>query len=146
MFDNKLKKCGKQLKKLYDEKKACSKAFDDEMEKAGCSGCRYFIRETVKVFADRFNHCQDCANTEHLVKKADALDKKIAEIDSFIENAYAKEVFEFYSAKKPLLIRNSTGATETWEEAFGLEFDNVSNSLRHSLVGLVEENLRYSFK
>ena len=142
MFDNKLKKCGKQLKKLYDEKKTYSKLFDAEMENAACSGCKYFNRDTVKVFADRFSCCQDCAH----IKKADDLDKKIAEIDSFIEDVYAKEVFEYYLPKKPLLIRNGTGATETWEEAFGLDFDSVSKSLRHSLVGLVEENLRYKLK
>ena len=67
-------------------------------------------------------------------------------IDSFIENEYAKAVYKEYSKKKPQLIRISTGETVEWNQAFGDDFESINKSLRHSLVGLVEEHARYRFK
>jgi len=45
-----------------------------------------------------------------------------------------------------MLIRVRTGEEVSWDEAFGNDFCKVSKSLRHSLVGLVEEPGRYVLK
>lgn len=71
---------------------------------------------------------------------------KTQEIDEFIENVYARDVFEKFSKRKPTLVRNKTGEVVTWEMAFGTNFDEISRSLRHSLVGLIEGDGRYRFK
>ena len=73
-------------------------------------------------------------------------DRKIEEIDYFIENVYARDIFEKYGQKKPLLICNTTDEIISWEGAFGKEFDKLSIGLRHSLVGLIEGGGKYRFK
>ncbi len=73
-------------------------------------------------------------------------DKLVNEIDNFIEGEYSEAVYNFYKEKKPMLIRNSTGEEYTWDQAFPESFEDVSNSLRHSLVGLVEGGGRYCLK
>lgn len=70
----------------------------------------------------------------------------IAKINAFIEEDFAKLVFEHYSRKKPMLYENFTGEKVTWEQAFGKDFGQVSKSLRHSLVGLLTGDGRYSLK
>ena len=74
------------------------------------------------------------------------MDQIIKQIDSLIEGDYAKAVFEYYQKKSPSLIRIRTGETVSWKDAFGDSFDEVSKSLRHSLVGLVEGGGRYKMK
>lgn len=69
-----------------------------------------------------------------------------SEIDAFIENDYALTVFRYYEKRLPVLIRVRTGEEEDWNKAFGSDFDKVSKSLRHSLVGLVEGGGRYKLK
>ena len=78
--------------------------------------------------------------------KRKAADEKIREIDEFVENIYARDVFDEYSKKKPNLVRNKTGEVVSWDIAFGTDFNEVSSSLRHSLVGLIEGSGRYRFK
>ena len=82
---------------------------------------------------------------EELDKRAEA-DRKIQEIDYFVENIYARDIFNKYGQKKPLLICNATDEITTWEAAFGNDFDNLSIGLRHSLVGLFEGGGKYRFK
>ena len=72
-----------------------------------------------------------------------AADKLANEIDNFIEGEYSEAVFNYYKEKKPTLIRSSTDEKYTWDQAFPESFEDVSKSLRHSLVGLVEGGGRY---
>lgn len=72
--------------------------------------------------------------------------KLVDAIDTFIEGEYSEAVFNYYKGKKPKLIRNATGEEYTWDSAFPETFDEVSKSLRHSLVGLVEGGGRYRLK
>ncbi len=83
------------------------------------------------------------ADKEKIQDFKEQLDDLSKEIDSFIEKEYALAVFEKYSKKKPQLIIVSSGETISWDEAFGSSFDEISKSLRHSLVGLVESPGRY---
>ena len=78
-------------------------------------------------------------------KRSEA-DKKIEEIDIFVENVYAKDIFEKYQKKRPKLIRRKDNQTVSWDEAFGDDFNKVSKSLRHSLVGLIEGGGKYKLK
>lgn len=78
--------------------------------------------------------------------KRKEVDKKIREIDEFVENIYARDVFDKYNKKKPDLVRNKTGEVVPWDTAFGTDFSEVPSSLRHSLVGLIEGSGRYRFK
>ena len=73
-------------------------------------------------------------------------DKLVGEIDNFNEGEYSEAVFNYYKEKKPTLIRNSTDEEYTWDQAFSESFEDVSKSLRHSLVGLVEGGGRYRLK
>lgn len=77
---------------------------------------------------------------------AHELDKISVDIDDFIENEYAQAVFEYYNKKKPTLVRIRTDEKYAWEEAFGSEFDRIEKTLKHSLVGLVENTGRYRIK
>ncbi len=79
-------------------------------------------------------------------KPSNRLTSVLAQIDQFIEGPYAEAVFSFYKEKKPTLIRIRTGEEYSWNDAFGDSFDNVSRSLKHSLVGLVEGGGRYKIK
>ncbi len=69
-----------------------------------------------------------------------------AEIEGLIEGPYAEAVFAYYGEKKPILIRSLTGEEVSWEDAFGSSFNDVSKSLKHSLVGLIEGGGRYKFR
>ena len=45
-----------------------------------------------------------------------------------------------------MLLRVNTGEEIDWDEAFGQDFEKISKSLRHSLVGLVEKPGQYTLK
>ena len=118
MFGNsKLKKLSKELKKLYSQKHDLTRKYEDALS-----------------YGEK---------AEQISMDLEELTNRIA---LFIENEYALAVFEKYSKTRPELIRVKTGETVTWEEGFGTDFDKISKSLRHSLVGLVEEPGRYKLK
>ncbi|MCR5092974.1 MAG: hypothetical protein K6B72_03275 [Lachnospiraceae bacterium] len=80
---------------------------------------------------------------ERIAAERNALSDKI---NALIETEYAKAVFDEYKEKKPNLVRIRTGEIVDWNTAFGDDFESISKSLRHSLVGLVEEPGRYRLK
>lgn len=89
-------------------------------------------------------------NSERFLLEEDArraeADSKIKEIDHFVENIYAKDVFDKYGKKRPKLISNKTEDVVSWEDAFGSVFEEIPKGVRHSLVGLVEGGGLYRFK
>lgn len=82
-------------------------------------------------------------DTEENRKKVEQI---ILDIDTFIENDFAKVVFEHYKQKNPMLYERYSGKKVTWVQAFGEDFEKVSKSVRHSLVGLVTGEGKYSLK
>lgn len=146
MFDLSLKKCSKKLMQLYDSKKKIKKKFETLLSKSGCEECSNYNSGSVDQFTERFSNCSNCKKFKQMQEVSLELDSIIEEIDGYIENEYALEVYEHFAKKQPDLIRISSGKTESWLEAFGDDFNKISKGLRHSLVGLVEENLRYKFK
>ncbi|MCR5459251.1 MAG: hypothetical protein K6F51_05085 [Acetatifactor sp.] len=99
----------------------------------------------IKYYAERYANCEDTHEKERVLSVCEKLDSVIEEFDMFIENEYAPKVFDYYSVKKPKVTRISTDEVYGWEEAFGKSFEDLDKSLRHSLVGLVEEPGRYGF-
>lgn len=115
-----VKKCKKELKELYGQKKKLDSKYEHFKEINMESEQVKILEEQLKVVS--------------------------AEICDLIENDYAEAVFNEYCTKRPDLIRVRTGETISWNEAFGSDFSKVTKSLRHSLVGLVEEPGRYRIK
>lgn len=86
------------------------------------------------------------AKTNYKILPGSEAEQAVLEIDRYIEEEYSAAVFSYYQPKAPDLITIQNGEVITWEKAFGHDFRNVSKSLRHSLVGLVEGEGRYKFK
>ncbi len=115
MFGNlKIKRMSQKLKELYSQEHELSQRYEEALS-AGEDAEN--INNSLKVLAGT--------------------------IADFIENEYAFAVYERYCKSKPNLIRVKTGEVVSWDEGFGSDFDKISKSLRHSLVGLVEEPGRY---
>lgn len=146
MYKLLLKKNSKKLAQLYVAKEEIENKYEILLRKAGCVSCGSYNSGTVDRFAERFSVCSNCKNLEKIREVSSKLDLIIEEIDDYIENEYALKVYECFVKKEPDLIRVRTGETITWKEAFGDDFYAISKGLRHSLVGLVEENLRYKLK
>ena len=83
---------------------------------------------------------------ESKIEPGSKAEKLAEEIDQFIESDYSEAVFDYYRIKKPQLIRISTGEEYSWDQAFGTSYADISPSLKHSLVGLVEGGGRYKLK
>ena len=73
-------------------------------------------------------------------------DKVVEELNKLEEGEYSKAIFDVLNEEKPDLIRNRTGEVISWDDAWGGTYDNISKSLRHSLVALLEGGGRYRFK
>ena len=147
MFEKmKISKYKKQLAKLKADKKAINDELYSLEEKAGCANCKMYNRGKVSSLADRYKSCSNCKGSTKCKKVASELEKIKFDIDNYIENEYAKMVFELYSAKKIKLYEKYDKKYLTWEEAFGNDFDKVSKTLRHSLVGLIEGEGRFEIK
>ena len=80
------------------------------------------------------------------IKQDSKIYKKSQEIDEFVENVYARDIFNKFNKKNPKLICNQSGDVVDWNSAFGTDFNNVSKGLRHSLVGLIEGGGKYRFR
>jgi hypothetical protein len=116
-----IKECSNRLKKFYDEEKRLNNELDSAEE--------------------------NNSDLSYIEKLTNDVEKLIKTKDEFIENIYALAVFEKYSKIKPLLVRIRTQEEVSWEKAFGNTFDSIPKGLRHSLVGLVEDDHgRYIFK
>jgi len=106
----------------------------------------FWVKDQIKKNHKRYQKMNSERFTlQEKAAKDEVVDKKIEEIENFITNVYAKSIFDKYSKKKPKLICKKTDEVIDWEEAFGSEYDKISKSLRHSLVGLIEGGGRYRF-
>ena len=79
-------------------------------------------------------------------KKHAEAEEMSRKIDGFVENTYARDIFDKFSKKKPKLICNQSDEVVDWNTAFGTNFDGLSKELRHSLVGLLEGGGKYRFR
>lgn len=141
-----LKKMKKRLRELRNKKHILGERLEDLERKYNSQSWDGYNTGTVQRFVERYIKCADSKGKQEIVEICRELDDVIDEIESFVENDYAREVFRIYSKKKPKLIRISTDDVCSWDDAFGTDFDKVEKGLRHSLVGLVEEPTRYRFK
>lgn len=135
-----------RLQDYYSQKEKANNDWEHSLDKAGCYLCERFNDGVVDFFVERHKDCDGCPKQKKMLKLAENVDCINAETEEFILNTYAKAVFDYYSHAKPLLVRGTTGETITWDEAFGIQFDEVPKTLRYSLVGLVEGFGRYKIK
>ena len=103
------------------------------------------IRKNKKELATLYAKKHKLENGDEDVQAlpGNELDSLIKQIDSLIEGDYSRAVFEYYSSKKPLLLREHTGEEIQWTEAFGESYDKTTPGQRHSLVGLIEGGGKY---
>ena len=141
-----LKKCKKHLRELKAAREVAESKLERMEAEYRSKGWDGYNTDAVSRFADRYAKCPDCKEKIDIIAACNELDAAYEAIDAFVENEYAAEVFRVYSKKKPKLIRISTDEVYTWEDAFGISFEQIEKGLRHSLVGLVEEPTRYRFK
>lgn len=88
------------------------------------------------------DECEENDNESNQLR----LEEKLKEINSFIEDDFAKVVFDYYKRKNPVLYEYGTDRKVEWNQAFGEEFSMVSKTLKHSLVGLATGEGRYRLK
>lgn len=98
-----------------------------------------------KLRTEKFGLQEDYNESEsdELKAKIDELTKKI---DLFIEETYAKEIYDYYKSKKPKLVRIKNGQIESWEDVFGDSYEALSKAQLHVLIGLVEGDGKYKLK
>lgn len=99
--------------------------------------------DKIKSDHKKYEKIKDALYKVQEIGDQDCVAAKKRELDAFIEEEYAKDIFEKYSKKKPILTEVKTGTKIAWVDAFGNEFEKISKSLRHSLVGLEEGGGRY---
>lgn len=120
--------------------------WEKKAEDFGCATCSSFNNDTVQKYADRLKNCSNCSKMKSVLELANLADETELAADEFLLNEYAKAVFQYYSRREPELIRNATGDSFSWKEVFDEEFDQLSQNLRYSLVGLVEKEGKYRLK
>lgn len=141
------KKYSRRLAELYRKQSESENEWEQLTSRAGCILCPIYDRNCVGTYSGKLVGCCGCSKSDRVIRLGGELDRLEKEIDDFIENDYAQSVYEFYRVGKPDLIRKLTGETVSWEQAFGSgDFGTIEKSLRHSLVGLVEESGRYVLK
>lgn len=101
-------------------------------------------KELERLYSKK-HRLEDICEEKHTKEAEENVAKVLKEIDDFIENDFAKMVFEHYSRKKPSLVERYTNEKVEWVDAFGDKFDKVPKLLRHSLVGLVTDEGKYKF-
>ena len=131
-----------QLRDYEKQKEKAYAELGEAVDCQRCGVCNQYNNGKVKKHVERFANCS-CVESEKLKDVAARIDRIEAEVDEFVENKYAYEVFQYYSQKEPKLIRNTDEEVVSWKEAFGDKFDEIPKSLKNSLVGLVEKYGRY---
>lgn len=75
---------------------------------------------------------------ESVSKKLSEALKEVEKKEKEFTERYAKEVFDFLSETKPLLIRKRDSMEVRWIDAFGDDFTKLTPGLKQSLIALVE--------
>lgn len=101
------------------------------------------IRYKLRAARDQYNEGKIRAKYDHLPIDVEALKCKVDALrveQNQARDRYAQHVFNYYSATKPILIRDVSKEEVSWRDAFGESFDDLSDGLRDSLVALIEED------
>lgn len=112
-------------------------------------GIKNKLKAHSKKLADLYkkqHKLEESYNNSGSKKDREEADRVLTEIDSFVEQEYAKDVFETYKKKKPALLKKKDKSKMTWEEVFGDDFESLSKNQRHALVGLVEGSGAYELQ
>lgn len=107
-------------------------------------------RKELKLLYKELNELQEkrdkCEGDSERQEAQQRVDAQITMIDELIEGPFARAVFDHYSKKKPCLVDNYTNEIVEWDSVFGCDFNKISNSRRHSLVGLIDGDGGYRIK
>jgi len=141
-----IRNCKKKIKQLKEIRKKINNKLYLIEETSNCKSCNLYNRGVISVYQERYSNCSDCNFSEQLSTLAMELQNVTNEINDFVENEYAKIIFENYKNKKILLIDKYKKQKISWDEIFGNDFEKVSKSLRYALIGLIEGEGRYELK
>lgn len=122
-------KKGIKLQEIYDKIRV----------EAKCSVCSVYKKHEGYSQENWKSECKE----KGICKKVLDANLKIVENDLLkdsIKERYARNVYNFFSTKKPKLLRRIDEAIIEWEDAFGYDFDGLEKGLRNSLVALIEES------
>ena len=101
------------------------------------------LYQELSELQEKRDECEGGSERQEAQLRVDA---QITMIDELIEGPFARAVFDHYSKKQPRLVNNHTNEMVEWEEVFGFDFNKISNSRRHSLVGLIDGDGGYRIK
>ncbi len=145
MISIEIKKGQKRLKNIQKNINDLRDKYDEAVESCGCIKCEKYNRGNVLKLADRHTKCEGCKDYSKIVKIAIELEDVEREKEEFVEE-FAKIIFDYYSKRKPELIRNVDNKKVNWDEDYGCEYDRLSKALKESLVGLFDGDGRYRLK
>lgn len=138
-----IKTDSKKLHSLQDKKKELDNHYYDLMDQYNCLSWPGYYSGNVEHLEDRFRNCKNESHVDEMIDVCREIEKSEDEINIFIENQYAKDVFERYVKQKPQLIRNKTKQLISWDEAFGDDFNELGTNEKNALVGLIEGQSKY---
>lgn len=108
----------------------------------------FTIRKCRKKLASLYakKHEIECEREDVEALPGSELDSLIRQMDKLIEGDYSRAVFDYYSRKEPVLIRELTGDEVQWRDAFGESYEKTDPGQKHSLVALIEGGGMYRFR
>ena len=146
MFGSQIRKCKKKYEMLCNESRELKNQYYNLLDVSGCEACETFFRGSVTSMVQRFSNCSQCEKYLPLNTLCLAIEEKDKEIDRYVESEYSKAVYEYYTSQNPMLIEESTGRDIPWSRVFDEEYERMSGTIRHSLVGIVSGEGRYRLK
>lgn len=150
MFEKyKLKRKMLSSQQIYRQNRNEENNLYDQMEELisqkKCGICPDYNSGNVNTYSERFEKCRNncCDELKDISSRLDNLEKKY---NDFSKKVYALDIFNYLNVKSPKLIDSLSGENKTWTEAFGDNFDSLSDGLKSSLIGLMEGGGKYRFK
>lgn len=85
-------------------------------------------------------HLEDKYNETNSKKDRTAADRKSKEIDDFIENVYAKDIYDSYQYSDPVIVNKKTGDMKMWSQVldsgkdYTKDFNKLTRNDKNKLV------------
>ena len=85
-------------------------------------------------------HLEDKYNETNSKKDRTAADRKSKEIDDFIENVYAKDIYDSYQYSDPVIVNKKTGDMKMWSQVLDSgkdctkDFNKLTRNDKNKLV------------
>lgn len=151
LFDKKfvtteMKDCEKKLSNYYKKLEQANKNYDIGMRKHKCSCCEHYKKRENKEYENQFIECpaMECSKKMRMI--VTEVNEITKTIDDFINNVFAKMVYEKGEKIKPKLIHNSTKKVYDWREIFSEDYNKVTKLRKRYLIDLVSGEGVYRLK